>query len=178
MHCLYLMHQWIPAAPSPSPLRATAGCLPVLLVPGVGHLQILLCPGARHLPTPGPFSSFWHARGFLSEYNYTEGFTGKKCRFAHLSRTGINWRGLKRQILDFMPAFLHCLSSQNYIAKSRAIDVNQRFFVIESNFCLHYLGAAGIDRCIICGRLVVAFTVFRLTFAAFLLRKFLHFEVR
>ena len=33
--------------------------------------------GAGHLPTPGPFPSFWHARGFLSEYNYTEGFTGK-----------------------------------------------------------------------------------------------------
>ena len=31
--------------------------------------------------------------------------------------------------------FLHCLSSQNYIAKSGAIDVNQRFLVIESNFC-------------------------------------------
>ena len=28
----------------------------------------------------------------------------------------------------FMHAFLHCLSSQNYIAKSGAVDVNQRFF--------------------------------------------------
>ena len=42
------------------------------------------------------------------------------------------------QVVDFMPAFLHCLSSQNYVAKSRAIDVNQRFLVIESNFCLYY----------------------------------------
>ena len=25
------------------------------------------------------------------------------------------------------------------MAKSGAIDVNQRFMVIESNFCLHYL---------------------------------------
>ena len=31
---------------------------------------------------------------------------------------------LKRQVLDFMPAFLHCLSSHNYIRKSGAIDVN------------------------------------------------------
>ena len=31
-------------------------------------------------------------------------------------------------VLDFMHAFLHCLLSQNYIAKSGAIDVNQRFF--------------------------------------------------
>ena len=31
---------------------------------------------------------------------------------------------LKRQVLDFMPAFLHCLSSHNYMRKSGAIDVN------------------------------------------------------
>ena len=72
----------------PAPPRATAGHLPVLSVPGVGHLQILCCPGAGHLPTPGPFLSFWHARGFLSENNYTEDFTGKESRLAHLSRTG------------------------------------------------------------------------------------------
>ena len=47
------------------PPRATAGHLPALSVPRVGHLQILHCPGAGHLPTPGPFPSFWHARGFL-----------------------------------------------------------------------------------------------------------------
>ena len=63
-----VMHQSMPVAPSPAP-RATAGHLPALSVPGVGHLQILCCPGAGHLPTPGPFPSFCHARGFLSEYN-------------------------------------------------------------------------------------------------------------
>ena len=115
-----LMHQSIPAAPPP---RATAGHLPALSVPRVGHLQILHCPGAGHLPTP----NFWHARSFLSQYNYTEDFTGKTSRLAYLSRTGKNWRGLYRHVLDFMHAFLHCLSSQNYIAKSGAIDVNQSF---------------------------------------------------
>ena len=39
----------------------------------------------------------------------------------------------------FYAAFLHCLSSYNYIAKSEAIYVNQRFLVFESNFCLYYL---------------------------------------
>ena len=58
--------------------KALQGHLPVLSVPGVGHLQILHCPGSGHLTTPGPFPSFWHACGFLSEYNYTEGFAGKK----------------------------------------------------------------------------------------------------
>ena len=44
----------------PHPPRATAGHLPTLSVPGVGHLQILCCLG--------PFPS--HSE--LSEYNYTE----------------------------------------------------------------------------------------------------------
>ena len=67
-----VMHQSIPAAPSSTPApapRATAGHLPAFSVAGVGHLQILWSPGVGHLPTPGPFPSFCHARGFLSEYN-------------------------------------------------------------------------------------------------------------
>ena len=62
------MHQSIP----------TAGRLPALSVLGVVHLQILRCPGTGHLPTPGPAPRIRQARGFLSEYNYTEDFTGKK----------------------------------------------------------------------------------------------------
>ena len=76
-HCEILSISQFQLRPLPLP-RATAGHWPALSVPGVGHLQILCCPGAGHLPTPRPFPSFWHARGFLSEYNYTEGFTGKK----------------------------------------------------------------------------------------------------
>ena len=71
----FVMHQSIPPAPShppPPPPRATAGNLPALSVPRLRNLQILLCPGAGHLPTLGPFPSFWRARGFLSEYNYTD----------------------------------------------------------------------------------------------------------
>ena len=34
-----------------------------------------ICPPCHF---PGLFPSFLHARGFLSEYNYTEGFTLKK----------------------------------------------------------------------------------------------------
>ena len=74
----------------PLPHLATAGHLLALLVTGVGHLKILCCPGAGQLPAPGPFPSFCHARGFLSEYNYTDDFTEKESRLAHLSWTGKN----------------------------------------------------------------------------------------
>ena len=75
-----LMYQSIPAAPtsSPPPSRATAGHLLAFPVPGVGHLQILRCPGTGHLPTPGLFPSFWTARGFLSNYHYTEDYWKKE----------------------------------------------------------------------------------------------------
>ena len=100
------MHQSIPAAPS-TPPRATAGHLPTLSVPGVGHLQILCCPGAVHSPTPGPFLSFWHARGFLSENNYTEDFTGKESRLAHLPRTG----KIRKRFVKACSWFYACISS-------------------------------------------------------------------
>ena len=82
------------SCPQPLPPRTTAGHLPSTSVPGMEHLQILCCPGTGHLPTPGPSPSFWHAHGLLSEYNYTEDFTGKITRLAHLSRTGKNCKGL------------------------------------------------------------------------------------
>ena len=125
--CLCITQFQLRPAPTYCPLpRLLRGICPP--VPGVGHLQILRCPGARHLPTPGPTTSFWHARGFLSEYNYREDFTGKTSRLAHSSRTGKDWRGLYRHVLDFMHAFLHCLSSQNYIAKLGSFQRESTFF--------------------------------------------------
>ena len=77
-----------PSSSQPLPLPdLLRGICPALSVPGVGHLQILRCPGAGNLSTPGPTPSFWHARGFLLEYNHTEDFTGKTSRLAPLSRT-------------------------------------------------------------------------------------------
>ena len=71
-----------------------------------GHLQILRCPGTGHLPTPGPFPRFWHARGFLSEYDYTEGFTGKK-----QIGSSIKDRNKLKRVVKACSRFYACISS-------------------------------------------------------------------
>ena len=118
-----VMHQPIPAAPSltPPPPRATAGHLPALSVSGVGRLQILRCPGAGYLPTP----SFWHARGFLPEYNCTKDFTGKTKGIGSFVKD-------RKQLKRFVKAcsrFYACMSSLHIkpeLQGNGAIDVNQR----------------------------------------------------
>ena len=94
--CLFLLNRFItmcnasvnPSCPLPPP-GATAGHFPAFSVPGVGHLQILHCPGAGHLSTSRLFPSFWHARGFLSEYNYTVDITGKKADWLIFQGQGV-----------------------------------------------------------------------------------------
>ena len=61
------MHQSIPAASSTPPPPGYCGAFARLVIPGGGAFANFVLPGAGHLPTPGPFLSFWHARGFLSE---------------------------------------------------------------------------------------------------------------
>ena len=72
-----------------------SSCAQPSLPPGYcGAVANFVLPGSPSICQPwGPFPSFWYARGFL-KYNYAEDFTRKERRFAHLSRTWINGRGL------------------------------------------------------------------------------------
>ena len=63
------MHQSIPGAPPPPP-GLLRGICPSCQSQGWG-----IC---KFCAARGPFLSFWHARGFLSENNYTTDFTGKE----------------------------------------------------------------------------------------------------
>ena len=83
------------------------GELPALSFPRGRTLANFRCPGIGHLPTPGPPPSFWHVRGFLSEYNYTEDFTGKISILAHLSRT----EKKLRRVVKACSRFYACISS-------------------------------------------------------------------
>ena len=130
----HVIDQSIPTAPSAP--RATAGHLRALSVPGVGHLQILCCSGARHLPTPRPFPSFWHARGFLSEYNYTEDFTEKKNK--QIGSFVKDGKKLKR-FVKACSWFYACISSllikPELHGEIWSYQSESTFLVIESNFC-------------------------------------------
>ena len=70
--------------PVPPPSRATAGHLPALSVPGEG------LPWGRAFANPGGVipELFTRTRFPIRIYNYTEDFTGKEGKVAHLSRTG------------------------------------------------------------------------------------------
>ena len=119
--------------------RPTAGHLPALSVPGVGHLQSLHCLRAWHLPTPGPFPSFWPASSFLSEYNYTEGFTEKM-----QIGSSVKDRNKLKRVVKACSQFYACISplliKQEFIhSKNRSYRCDQHFLVIESNFRWYYL---------------------------------------
>ena len=109
-----MLRQSIPPAPNPPPSlpRATAGHL-ALSVRGWG---ICRCSAARE---PGICQPPDHSPGFdthaVSYQNITkQKVLQEKSSLAHLSRIGINAEGCN---FTCVYAFLHCLSSQNYIAK-------------------------------------------------------------
>ena len=110
-----ITHQSIPPAPTPPPppAQATAGHLPALLVPGVGHL-----------PTQGPFPSFWH---------------WKKMQIG----SSVKYRNKLKRVVKACFRFYACISSLLIKPKLHseigAIDVNRGFLVIEWNFCWYYL---------------------------------------
>ena len=123
---------------SPGLLR---GICPPCQSRALGHLQSLHCLGAWHLPTPGPFPSFWPASSFLSEYNYTEGFTEKKKKQIGSS---VKDRNKLKRVVKACSRFYACISSllikQEFIhSKNRSYRCDQHFSVIESNFCWYYL---------------------------------------
>ena len=130
MLCQFQLHP----DPLPPP-RATAGHLPTFSVPGCGHLLILRCPGAVHLPTPGLFSSFWHARGSYQNITTQRILLEKK-----QIGSSVKDRGLSKAMLSILCMhFFNVYQARITLRNSGAIDVNQRFVFSESNFCWYYL---------------------------------------
>ena len=131
------MHQSIPAAPSPPPPGLLRGICPPCQSQGWGISKFFAARGPGICQTRGQTRAFnTHAVSF--QHITTQRILLEKQ--AHLSRTGKNWRGLWRHVLDFMHAFLQCLSRQNYIAELGSYRRESTFFlVIESSSSWYYL---------------------------------------
>ena len=119
-----LMHQSIPAAPiHPSPLDYCGAFAP-LVSPGGGAFANFVLLGAGHLPTPGPLASFSHARSFLSEYNYSEGFIGSP----------VKDRNKLKRVVKVWSQFYACISSLHI---KMELDSKNRSYRCEST-CFGY----------------------------------------
>ena len=138
---LFVMHQSIPPAPSPSspppPPRATAGHLPALSVPGVGNLQILHCPGPGICQSPGHFRAFDTQAVSCPNIITTQKVSLEKEQIG----SSVKGRSKLERVVKACSRFhmYVCISSllikPELHSEIGAIDVNQRFFVIESSFC-------------------------------------------
>ena len=128
---IFLMHQSIPAAPSPpSPHGLLRGICPPCQSRGWGICKFCAARG------PGIWQPHGHFRAFdthvVSYQNITTQriLLGKKTDWLKGHVKACSW-------------FYACISSllikPELHSEIGAIDVNQRFLVIESNFCWYYL---------------------------------------
>ena len=123
-----------PAPPPPFPPGLLQGISPSFQSRGGAFANFALL-GGRAFDIPGAIPSSWHARRFLSAYNYTEDITRKKRRLVHLSRTG----ACKGMFSILCTHLLWLIKPELHNEESGAIDVNQRFLVGESNFGWYFL---------------------------------------
>ena len=120
-----LMHQSIPAAPiHPPPPGLLRGICSPCQSRGWGICKFCTAQAARHLPTPGPLASFSHARSFLSEYNYSEGFIG----------SSVKDRNKLKRVVKVWSQFYACISSLHIKIE---LDSKNRSYRCEST-CFGY----------------------------------------
>ena len=114
------MHQLIPAAPTPHPppsppptASGYCGALARLVSPGEGHLQILRCSG------PGICQPRGQPRTFDRHAVSYQNIPTQRI----LMEKRADWLICQGEGKIVKACSLHCLLSQNYVAKSGAIDV-------------------------------------------------------
>ena len=91
---------------------------------GWGICKFCTARAAGHLPTPGPLASFSHARSFLSEYNYSEGFIGSP----------VKDRNKLKRVVKVWSQFYACISSLHI---KMELDSKNRSYRCEST-CFGY----------------------------------------
>ena len=129
------MHQSIPPAPRPPP--GYCGAFARFVSPGVGHLQILHCRG------PGIRQPRGHSRGFDAHAVSYQNITTQKVLLEKKQiGSSIKDRNKLKRVVKACSRFYACVSlliKPELHSEIGAIDVNERFLVIVSNFCSYYL---------------------------------------
>ena len=114
------------------------GAFARLVSPGGGAFANFALPGGRAFANPGAIPEVLTRTRFPIRIWLHRRFYWKKSRLAHLSRTLKDRNKLKR-VVKACSRFYACVSSllikPELHSEIGAIDVNQRFLVIVSNFC-------------------------------------------
>ena len=119
--------------------RPTAGHLPALSVPGVGHLQSL------HSWGPGIYQPRGHSQAFdLPAVSYQNITTQKVLLKKMQIGSSVKDRNKLKRVVKACSQFYACISSllikQEFIhSENRSYRCDQHFLVIESNFRWYYL---------------------------------------
>ena len=137
------MHQSIPAAakqpPPPLPPRY-CGAFARLVSPGGGVFANFVLPGGRAFANPGDISERLTSKRFPISILLHKGFYWER---KQIGSSVMDMKKLER-FVKACSWFCACISSllikpELQAAKSATINENQRFLVIESNFCWYYL---------------------------------------
>ena len=130
-----IIHQSIP--PAPRPPRATAGHLHALSVPGWGICKFCTAQGSGIRQPRG------HSRGFNAHAVSYQNITTQKVLLEKKQiGSSIKDRNKLKRVVKACSRFYACVSlliKPELHSEIGAIDVNERFLAIVSNFCSYYL---------------------------------------
>ena len=129
------MHQSIPATPSPPP-PGYCGAFAGLVSPGGGAFANFVLPGGRAFANPGAIPELLTRTRLPIYHNIiTQKVLLKKKQIG----SSVKDRNKLKRVVKACSRFYACISSllikPELHSEIGAIDVNQRFLVIESNFC-------------------------------------------
>ena len=135
------MHQSIPPAPSPSPSpppRLLRGICPPRQS-RVGAFADFSLPGGRAFFNPRAIPKLLNTRGVFYQNITTQRVLLEKKQIGSSVKDRNKLKTVVKAFSRFYACFSSLLIKPKWQSEIGAVDVNQRFLVIESNLCWYYL---------------------------------------